>query len=205
VLARVFEELMTLAPDLVALGGDVVTGAAADLEGFLEGFAALARAPLGAWFCFGNHDYFSSEPDAIRARLESVGIRTLRNESVALPHRGGRFVIGGIDDWVLGAPSWEELERAEGVPHLLLSHNPDAFYEAAGRGIGLVLAGHTHGGQIRLPAGRPIVRQSRFCLDEGAYAFGESLLVVSRGVGASGLPWRIGARPEAMLLTVESR
>jgi predicted MPP superfamily phosphohydrolase len=67
-----------------------------------------------------------------------------------------------------------------------------------------VLSGHTHGGQIRFPSSRPIVRQSRFCLDEGLYAHGSTLLVVSRGLGAVGLPWRAGAHPEAVLLRVRS-
>ncbi len=204
VLARILEDLMALEPDLVALGGDVVTGQAADLDDFLEGFAPLASAPLGAWFSFGNHDYFGADAGEVRAKLASVGITTLRNESVVLRHGGGRFVLGGIDDWVLGEVDWERLVEKDGSPHVLLSHNPDAFYEAERRGIGLTLSGHTHGGQIRLASGRPIVRQSRYCLDEGVFRFEKGLLVVSRGMGASGIPWRSGADPEAVLVTVRS-
>jgi predicted MPP superfamily phosphohydrolase len=67
-----------------------------------------------------------------------------------------------------------------------------------------VLSGHTHGGQIRFPAGPPLVRQSQFCLDEGLYVHGETTLVVSRGLGAVGLPWRAGAHPEAVWLRVRT-
>jgi predicted MPP superfamily phosphohydrolase len=67
-----------------------------------------------------------------------------------------------------------------------------------------VLSGHTHGGQIRFPVGPPIVRQSRFRLDEGLYAHGGAMLVVTRGLGAVGLPWRVGADPEAVLLRVRA-
>jgi hypothetical protein len=189
-------------PDLVAIAGDIVEGRGEDLEGSLAALRVLCGAPLGAWFCFGNHDYFSGESGRIRNRLESVGIRTLKNETVTLKAGRGTFVLGGIDDRILGTPQWDRLLDRAGAPHLLLAHHPDDFYEAEKRGIALVLSGHTHGGQIRLRFGRPIVRQSRFCLDEGLFAYRSSLLVVSRGLGAVGIPWRLGADPEAVLLTV---
>jgi len=202
VLGGVFAELMKLEPDLVALGGDAVSGDEAELDPFLDGLRVLARAPLGAWFVMGNHEYFTARPQGVIERLESIGIATLKNRTVEIAHGGGRFRLGGLDDWVLGAPDWQALS-SEGKPHLLLSHNPDAFYEAVERGIGLVLSGHTHAGQIRFPGGPPLVRQSRYCLDEGHMTFGSGQIVVSRGLGASNLPWRLGVRPEAMLLTIE--
>lgn len=202
VLSAIVTSLMALEPDLVAIAGDIVTAYPSDLDDFLPGLANLSHAPLGAWYCFGNHDYFSAEPDGIRERLESIGISILRNRSVALTHGDSKFVLGGIDDRILGTPNWDQLLAGNGSPHLLLAHHPDFFYEAEMRKVALVLSGHTHGGQIRLPGGPPIVRQSRFCLDEGAYAHGSSLLVVSRGLGAAGLPWRIGADPEAVLIQI---
>ncbi len=159
----------------------------------------LSHAPLGAWYCFGNHDYFSGEPKGIRDRLESIGITTLSNQSAALTHGDGEITLGGIDDLILGSPDWDQLLAGNGPPHLLLAHNPDVFYQAEARGSALVLSGHTHGGQIRLRGGPPIVRQSRFCLDEGTYAYGSCLLVVSRGLGVVGLPWRFGADPVPQL------
>jgi predicted MPP superfamily phosphohydrolase len=68
--------------------------------------------------------------------------------------------------------------------------------------VALTLSGHTHGGQIRLPNGPAIIRQSRFCLDEGQFAHGRSLLVVSRGLGSILLPLRWGADPEAVLIEI---
>lgn len=202
VLGTIFEELMRLQPDLVAVTGDIVEGRIEDLDGFLPVLGLLAAAPLGAWYCFGNHDYFTDQPDRIRDLLASVGIRTLRNASQVLRDGPSEFVLGGIDDRILGTPDWESLAAAHGTPHLLLAHNPDDFYEAERRGVALVLSGHTHGGQIRLAGRRPIVRQSRFCLDEGLYVHGSTLLEVTRGVGAVGLPWRAGAHAEAVLLRV---
>jgi predicted MPP superfamily phosphohydrolase len=202
VLAKIMNALMELEPDLVAVAGDIVTGRPADLDGFLFALAPLAQAPLGAWYCYGNHDYFGGQPEQIRGALDSIGITTLRNESVVLTHGNGRFVLGGIDDRIFGTPDWDRLLRENGPPHLLLAHHPDFFYEAAAREVSLTLSGHTHGGQIRFPKGPPILRQSQFYLDEGAYAYRSSLLIVSRGVGSVGLPWRYGADPEAVLIEI---
>jgi predicted MPP superfamily phosphohydrolase len=204
VLGPLLEELMRLEPDLVAVTGDIVEGQVEDLDGFLPALAALTRAPLGAWYCFGNHDYFTGEPERIRDLLASINMQTLCNESRVVCDNGRVFTLGGIDDRTLGKPDWERLVGAHGSPHLLLAHNPDDFYEAERRGVALVLSGHTHGGQIRFSSGRPIVRQSQFCLDEGLYVHDSALLAVTRGVGAVGFPWRAGADPEAILLRVRA-
>lgn len=201
-LASIVSSLITLQPDLVAVAGDLVTGRGSELDPFLRALEPLADAPLGAWCCLGNHDYFGGDPERICASLESIGVRTLKNQSVKVTHGGTGIVVGGIDDLIMGRPDWTALVQQHGTPHVLLAHNPDHFYAAAALGVPLTLSGHTHGGQIRLPNGPPIIRQSRFCLDEGAYAFQSSLLVVSRGLGSVGLPWRWGADPEAVLLEI---
>jgi len=103
---------------------------------------------------------------------------------------------------LFGKPDWNSLMSKHGAPHLLLAHNPDHFYEAEASGVPLTLSGHTHGGQIRFPKGGPLIRQSRFCLDEGVYAFRSSQLVVSRGLGSIIIPWRWGAEPEAVLIEI---
>jgi predicted MPP superfamily phosphohydrolase len=201
-LAKIISSSIQLNPDLVAIAGDIVTGRASDLDEFLDALAPLSQVPLGAWYCYGNHDYFGEDPQDISKNLNSIGITTLKNDSVLLTHGKGSFVLGGIDDRILGKPDWEKMLSAHGPPHLLLAHNPDFFFEAEAHGVTLTLSGHTHGGQIRLPHSRPILRQSRFCLDEGSFAFRSSLLVVSRGLGSVGLPWRWGADPEAVLIEI---
>lgn len=204
-LAEIVRSLMELKPDVVTIAGDIVTGHASEVRPFLDALAPLSQAPLGAWYAYGNHDYFGGDPEEIRDDLGSIGITTLKNDSVALTHGRGRCVLGAIDDLILGEPDWPRLVSRHGPPHLLLAHNPDHFYEAEGQGVPLTLSGHTHGGQIRFPKGPPIIRHSRFCLDEGIYAFRSSLLLVSRGLGSVGLPWRWGADPEAMLIEVAPR
>ncbi len=204
-LAEIIGALLREKPYLVIIAGDLVTGHVSEAARYLEVLALLSRAPLGAWFGYGNHDYFGGDPEELRAQLAAIGIRTLKNASVALRHGAGNFVLGGIDDRILGRPDWDAVLAAHGPPHLLIAHNPDHFYDAQRRGIPVILSGHTHGGQIRLPGGPAIIRQSRYCLDEGLYAFGSSLLVVSRGVGSVMLPLRWGADPEAVLIEIVSR
>ncbi|MBI2365875.1 MAG: metallophosphoesterase [Deltaproteobacteria bacterium] len=203
-LAEIVNSLMKLRPHLAAVGGDLVSGHAREAKQVLDALAPLSAAPLGAWFCFGNHDYFGGDPEEIRRGLLSVNIKTLKNESVKITHGGASFVLGGIDDLIMGKPDWSGVTSKHGAPHLLLAHNPDHFYEAEARGVPLTIAGHTHGGQIRVPNGGPIIRQSRFCLDEGVYAFRSSQLVVSRGLGSIMIPWRWGAEPEAVLIEILS-
>ena len=201
-LHAIIVSLMREEPDLVVLGGDIVSGHVREVHGIVDALAPLAKAPHGAWFCYGNHDYFGGNPEELCAALGAVGIRTLKNKAVRLQHGSGSFVMGGIDDLILGSPDWDQLTTPLGVPHLLMAHNPDHFYQAQAFGVALTLSGHTHGGQIRLAKGPPLVRQSRYCLDEGLYAFRSSLLVVSRGLGSVLLPVRWGADPEAVLLHI---
>ncbi len=202
VLWRIIRDLMQMEPDMVIVGGDLVTGHVSEATRILDGLVPLTGAPLGAWFCFGNHDYFGGDPQELRNNLAAIGIRTLKNDSAVIHHRGGSFVLGGIDDRIMGEPNWEQVLAKHGPPHLLMAHNPDHFYEAEARGVPLTLSGHTHGGQIRLPNGPAIIRQSRYCLDEGLFSFGKSLLVVSRGLGSILLPLRWGADPEAVLIEI---
>ena len=201
-LGHIIVELMKLKPDIVIIAGDLVTGHVREVKPILDMLAPLAKAPLGAWFCFGNHDYFGGDPNELHKDLAGIGIATLNNDSTLLRHGAGSFVLGGIDDRIMGKPNWEGLLAKHGPPHLLLAHNPDHFYEAESRGVALTLSGHTHGGQIRFANGPAIIRQSRYCLDEGLFAYRESLLVVSRGLGSIVLPFRWGADPEAVLLDI---
>ena len=201
-LWQIIQELVRLKPDLVIIGGDLVSGHVSEAVTILDVLTPLTSAPLGAWFCFGNHDYFGGDPDELQRDLANIGITTLKNESAVIQHGGASFILGGIDDRLLGEPDWQQLLAQNGPPHLLMAHNPDHFYEAEARGIPLTLSGHTHGGQIRIPGGPAIIRQSRYCLDEGLFAFGKALLVVSQGLGCIGLPIRWGADPEAVLIEI---
>ena len=211
-LERVFARLLSLQPDLVLLGGDLMT---ARIDEFPAGAAALRslRAPLGVFAVLGNHDHYTGQPGRLRDLLAGCGITVLHNASVVLTSsrspdgQTSRLVLAGIDDLHAGSPDLDAAlaQAPPGVPIVLLSHNPDVLFGAARRGVGLVLSGHTHGGQIRIPGLPVLVRMSRYRLDEGHYVSGGTHLIVSRGLGATGLPLRLFCPPEAALVTLRAR
>jgi predicted MPP superfamily phosphohydrolase len=141
--------------------------------------------------------------------LEESGIRVLHNTAVSIDRAGDRLVLAGIDDLLMGHPDLDaaltaadELASGGRAPRVLVSHNPDVLFNAAARDVSLVLSGHTHGGQIRIPGLGVLVRQSQCYLDEGRYTFGGTELIVTRGLGVTGVPLRWHCPPEAVLLTL---
>jgi len=199
-------KLHALAPDLVLHGGDLATSRLDDVEGALEAMAPL-RGSLGTFAVLGNHDHYVGDVPGLVRKMEACGIHVLHNRAVVLERAGARLVLAGVDDLIMGKPDLDAAlatagSRAADTPVVLLSHNPDVFFEAAARGIPLVLSGHTHGGQVRLPGLPVLVRQSRYRLDEGRYVSASrgAEIVVSRGFGTTGLPLRLFCPPEAVLL-----
>lgn len=200
-LETVFGRLRPLRPDLILLGGDLTTTRVDEIGAHREALAAL-HAPLGVFAVLGNHDHYTGDPAGVRRLLAGCGIEVLHNRSVQLERGGARLTLAGIDDLHAGAPDLDGALRstAPGAPVILLSHNPDIFFEAATRGVALVLSGHTHGGQVRIPGLPVIVRMSRYRLDEGRFERDGAQLVVSRGLGVTGLPLRLACPPEALFL-----
>jgi predicted MPP superfamily phosphohydrolase len=202
-LGATFQRLLSTEPDVILVGGDLVTVA---LEEFVETRAAFAklRAPMGVFAVLGNHDHYTRDPDRLTDMIEEAGIRVLHNRSVALRRGHASLSLLGVDDLNAGQPNLEAALVGTHSPVLLLTHNPDLAFDAARRGVALTLSGHTHGGQIRVPGFPPLVRQSRYRLDEGRYRVGRMELVVSRGLGASGLPVRFACPPEDVLIHLRS-
>jgi predicted MPP superfamily phosphohydrolase len=197
---------LRLEPDAILLGGDLATSSLGEVESILPILGSL-EAPLGIFVALGNHDHYTRNAALLRRRVEEAGIRVLHNTSALLTRRGGRLLLAGIDDYLVGEPDLDAaLSTARSLdgasPIVLLSHNPDVFFEAARRGVALVLSGHTHGGQMRIPGMGVLVRMSRYRLDEGRYRAGAAQIVVSRGLGVSGMPFRTACPPEGLLVTL---
>ena len=204
-LKRIVETINGLGPDLVLLGGDYVSAKkiATRRYGAAEAIRPLAslKASSGVIAVLGNHDHWDDGP-AIERELARAGITVLDNTAV----RKGPLAIGGVDDDFTGhaklAAVAAKLASLGGVP-ILLTHSPDVFPEVPA-GIGLVLAGHTHCGQIRLPViGAPATMSrygQRFLC--GVVADGERRLIVSAGVGTSILPLRLNAPPDLWVVEV---
>lgn len=208
-----------LKPDLILLGGDFMDYDLAGPPTELLNEVRLLRAPLGAYGVWGNHDYGSfgqrasryqmperadwrARREEMRAAFEQAGVIILRN--------GGRVIrpdcfLGGVDDLWHGQPDVAAaLAGAGGRATLLLSHNPDLLPDLP-QAAGLVLCGHTHGGQVRLPLVGALSVPSRYGQRyamgwvQGAHA---TPAYVSRGLGMTGLPVRNLCEPEITLLTL---
>lgn len=204
--ADVTARVNALAPDLVAVTGDLVDGSAARLRDEVAPFAEL-RAPHGVYFVTGNHDWYSGAEDWV-AVVRALGMRVLRNERVEIEAAGARFDLAGVEDhrgdWLHGSPC--DLPRAlagrdPARPVVLLAHDPTTFAEASRSGVDLQLSGHTHGGQI-WPF-RWLVRLAVPWV-EGLHRRGASLLYVSRGTGFWGPPLRLFAPAEITELVLRS-
>lgn len=196
-------KISALRPDVVVLTGDVITKGwtMAAVDQFL---AALPDAPLGRFAVMGNWEYWAGAPDAFwERRLKQDNITLLHNRSVDL----GPLQLAGTDDALAGQP---DLGAAfgglrAGHPTVVLTHSPILFEEIARPGVDLVLAGHTHGGQVRLPGLGPVfLPRGSGDYPWGWYNKGQSWLFVGRGLGWSVAPWRWRAPPEIALIFMEA-
>jgi predicted MPP superfamily phosphohydrolase len=203
-LGAALRKLLGLEPDLILVGGDLVSSRVADFATHREAFALL-KAPLGTYAVLGNHDHYTGAPARLAELAAEEGIEVLHNRSVDLSLGGETLSLAGVDDLVTGRPDLEAALSRARPPVLLLSHNPDLLFDAARGGAALVLSGHTHAGQVRLPGLPVLIRQSRYRLDQGRYRVGATELLVSRGLGVVGVPLRLACPPEAVLLELKTR
>jgi predicted MPP superfamily phosphohydrolase len=203
--AEALERIIACRPDVIAITGDLVRAGRdpAALERFLAGLPAPGRK-FAVW---GNHDHASGLAGAAgRALLARAGVTLLENAHRRIDTPGGPLVVAGLDDPSSGL---DNLARAlAGVARedatLLLSHSPEIAGALGNRDVDLVLSGHTHGGQVRLPflgaillpAGTRHFEDGWFDVDGGAR------LHVSRGLGWSGLPIRFLCRPRIDVITL---
>lgn len=199
-LVRIVDRVNDEAPDVVCFGGDLVDTRPQDLHVLKRALGRL-RPRIGSFAVPGNHEYqVFGTLDGYYRFLEENGVTPLHNRGVRLESGGSSIWLGGVDDATDGQPSVSAaLEgREAGEQTVLLSHHPDVFPVAAKRGVDLQLSGHTHGGQISFLGWRPIVHSQRGYV-QGVHWRGSSALYVSRGVGVTALPFRIGVSAEVSL------
>ncbi len=211
-MARIVTQINGLKPDLILLGGDYVGddkgGATYDARAAIAPFARL-HAPLGVVAVLGNHDNRSKKNQVALARPDwrvafaHMGIAMLDDEAV----RRGPLVIGGLRDIYTGRPdipaTLKAMAQVGGAP-VLMTHGPDPYPDLPDQSM-LVLAGHTHCGQVAFPwfgiVYVPSKYETRYAC--GVYRDGAKAMIVSAGVGTSGLPIRMLAPPDIWLVTVK--
>ena len=219
------EQTNALSPDLIVLLGDFNAG-----HRFVTGpvmpaawadALSVLRAPLGLFAVLGNHDWWHGPvpgmpggPEEVTRALSGIGVRVLENEAIPIDRGGKRFWVAGLADQLAFAMVKHAKPRGaddlagtmkqvrDDAPVLMLAHEPYVFHRMPER-VSLTLSGHTHGGQIVLPGIGPIVTPSRR-YNYGHIVEGDRNLIVSGGLGTSGVPMRFGVPPEILDIVIGS-
>lgn len=194
-----------LHPDLLVLTGDFISNSMSYLPGCAEEMAKV-RTRYGTFATLGNHEHWYGNLREIQAEFARRGITLLNNAHRLIRTDSGPFAVAGIDDLGTGRPNLGAALRGllPSVPTLLLSHRPEIFPQAAGRNVPLTLAGHWHGGQIKLSLLGMDLSVAQFLspYPEGLFRIESSYLYVNRGIGTTGPPIRLNASPEVTLLSL---
>lgn len=201
---RWLRRVMDRCPDIVVVTGDLVTSGVRFHQEIVELLSALT-CRYGVYVVRGNHDVGQCHEELFR-RLKESGVFVLDNENMTIKHGDTELVVAGVQDAASGGKGLSAALRGVGDrPAWLLSHYPTVFDWAAKRGVWLTLAGHTHGGQVALPWLYRWVNVNRltqrYCA--GVYRNGCSALVVSVGLGCTGLALRVGVRPEVVVWRIQ--
>ncbi|HUK54824.1 MAG TPA: metallophosphoesterase [Candidatus Binatia bacterium] len=198
----------SLEPDMVALTGDYVSYSRNFAHSAAELLGGL-RAPRGVFAVLGNHD-FRVGADLLTRALRRSGIEVLRNRHTMLRAGAAELYLAGVDDlWFNSNLPRALRDIPRGRPVVLLSHNPRIVAAAAHYSVDLVLSGHTHGGQVRLPFLERMrdgdASPSRRRFHTGWDALGRTRIYISRGIGTIVVPLRLGCPPEMPLFTLSAR
>jgi hypothetical protein len=206
-LDRVRRASVAAGGDLIVVTGDLVDDHAPDGAHYASALGDLA-APLGVYVVPGNHDVYASWP-AVRAELERLPVTILVNESRLVRRGDARFAVAGTGDpagrWIATSQAAPDIEATlrdipPGTFTIVLAHNPSLWPALAERGIPLTLSGHTHWGQLALPAFKWSLAGVFLEDAMGVVTREASLLYIHPGTGFWGIPFRIGARPEVTII-----
>ena len=218
---RAVARTLAIRPAFVLLAGDFIHDTERGIAPVAELLRPLTRAGIPTYAVLGNHDYAmptaNHEEDKglaerLERALEEIGIPVLHNESVTLTNeRGETLYLVGIGSHV---PSYDDPEAAlatvpAGAPRVVMMHHPDSYAEIGARRAPLAFAGHTHGGQVRLPfaTGQTLLTWLRDRQNYNAdwarrYGSPGNRLYVTRGIGCSVAPIRVNCPPELTLVTL---
>ena len=205
-------------PDMIAITGDLIDSRNTDIEVALK-FVREAVKIAPCYYVTGNHEARVNEYGELKAGMETAGVTVLEDVRTEISMEGATITLIGVNDpsyqtdYLFGDSETvlntklEKLHTENGEFTVLLSHRPELFDTYADHGLDLVLSGHAHGGQFRLPfiGGLVAPNQGLFPeYDAGIYTEDNTNMIVSRGVGNSILPFRINNRPEVILIELQA-
>lgn len=205
-LQLIVEQINSLQPDLILLGGDYTNKAQSIKETFV--ILAALKASMGVFAVLGNHDEYNGREETIEA-IGQAGIVLLENNGVWLERGNSRIFLAGTADYNFQIPCLDQAlnETNEEDFVIGLSHHPDFWAETDLSKIDLALSGHTHGGQIVIFGWAPYLPSSygqrfRYGLIE---LENKKPLIVTSGIGTTHLPLRIGAKSELALIVLQTK
>lgn len=215
---RLLDMLREAEPDMIAITGDLIDSRKTNIAVALA-FAEEAVKIAPCYYVSGNHEARVSEYRELKAGLEAAGVTVLDDVRVEIEISGKSITIIGVND-----PSFladyltsdaavmdrklSELSSEDASFTILLSHRPELFDTYAAHEMDLVLTGHAHGGQFRLPLIGGLIAPNQGLFpkyDDGLYSGGNTNMIVSRGLGNSIIPFRFNNRPEVVLIELKSQ
>lgn len=215
---KLLEMIEKSRPDMIALTGDLIDARNTDVKVALD-FAENALKIAPCYFVPGNHEARVAEYDKLKKGLLDLGVVVLEDAAVEIERDSEKITIIGANDPSSGTDymySTEERTMQSFLKDykdkdsdftLLLSHRPELFNVYADNNVDLVLSGHAHGGQIRLPFLGGLFAPNQGILpeyDAGKYSKGGTTMIVSRGIGNSAFPVRFNNRPEVVLIELKN-
>lgn len=197
---KLVDRIRECAPDMIVLTGDLVDSNHTNVDRAVQFVDEIVKI-CPVYYVTGNHEYWldTSEYEKLMDGLASVGVIILDDQVVEISRGDAKFRLVGLDDKSLADGTLEALLSDEKELTVVLAHEPQYFARYAGTGVDLVLSGHAHGGQFRLPFVGGIVAPDQGFLPKytaGEYYMDGTEMIVSRGLGNSVIPVRLFNYPE---------
>ena len=214
---KLLSMLRSAEPEMIAITGDLIDSRNTNVEIALE-FAKEAMKVAPCYYVTGNHEARVSEYDELKEGLTELAVVVLEDECIELEQDSEHIVLIGVDDpsfdtnYLFGdaetvmESKLQDLNGEDDSYTVLLSHRPELFDVYVESGVDLILSGHAHGGQFRLPFVGGLVAPNQGFFPEydgGLYTEKNTNMLISRGVGNSILPFRINNRPEVILIELQ--
>ena len=215
---RLLEMLRQAEPDMIAITGDLIDSRKTNIAVALA-FAEEAVKIAPCYYVSGNHEARVPEYRKLKAGLEAAGVTVLDDARVEIEISGKSITIIGVNDPSFHADyltsdaavmdrKLSELSSEDASFTILLSHRPELFDTYVAHDMDLVLTGHAHGGQFRLPLIGGLIAPNQGLFpkyDDGLYSEGNTNMIVSRGLGNSIIPFRFNNRPEVVLIELKGQ
>ena len=216
---KLLDMLREAKPDIIAITGDLIDSRNTDIDIALQ-FTKAAMEIAPCYYVTGNHEARLSEFDKLKEGMIELGVVVLEDGRIKLEQSGETISLLGVNDpsfqtdYLFGdsetvmQSKLHEITNQEDTYTILLSHRPELFEVYTESKVDLVLSGHAHGGQFRLPFVGGLVAPNQGLFpkyDAGLYTEENTNMVVSKGIGNSILPFRFNNRPEVILIELQSK